>query len=84
MTLLSRATCGSCRAQIRWFKTPAGRSMPVDVEPSEAGTIVIEEGIAVVSPAKAMGARNAGEDTYMPHWATCPNANEHRKKQVKR
>ena len=53
--------CKSCRARIIWFKTVAGRNMPVDAD--------------TVEPA---------DETYDPtrhvsHFATCPNANKHRK-----
>lgn len=83
VTLFSRATCRSCNARIAWLKTPAGRSMPVDVEPSLSGNIIIENAVAIVSPARAIEARAAGRDTYVSHYATCPQANEHRRKQVK-
>lgn len=51
-----------CNAKIIWFKTEAGRNMPVD-----ADTVRPEE------------------DEYDPsrhisHFASCPNANKHRKK----
>lgn len=29
--------CRSCNAQVIWFKTPAGKSMPVDAGTVEAG-----------------------------------------------
>jgi hypothetical protein len=52
--------CRSCRAMIIWFKTEAGKNMPVD-----ADTVRPED-----------------EELELPrhvsHFATCPNANQHR------
>lgn len=42
--------CKSCRAEIAWYLTPAGKYIPLD------------------------------EGTLVPHWSTCPRANEHRKR----
>lgn len=53
--------CSSCHAKIIWFKTEAGKNMPVD-----ADTVEPED------------------DEYDPprhisHFATCPNADQHRR-----
>ncbi len=53
--------CSSCRARIIWFKTAAGKNMPVDADTVEPG-----------------------DEEYFPprhisHFATCPNAKNHRK-----
>jgi hypothetical protein len=54
--------CSSCRAQIIWLKTPAGKNMPVD-----ADTVEPEDTELDLSRHKS-------------HFATCPNANQHRKR----
>lgn len=55
--------CGSCGALIVWFKTAAGKRMPVN-----AGT---------TKPSDA--AHQLDLKRHTSHFATCPNANDHRK-----
>lgn len=55
--------CGSCRALIVWFKTPQGRKMPVDEE--------------TVRPTD--GENDLDLSRHRSHFATCPDANKHRK-----
>jgi hypothetical protein len=57
--------CKSCEAKITWVKTAAGRPMPLDF-PGEK-RVVVQDGIGYVL------------DTYISHFATCPNADLHRK-----
>lgn len=54
--------CRSCHAKIIWFKTEAGRLMPVD-----ADTVEAEDDKLDLS-------------RHISHFATCPNASQHRKK----
>lgn len=81
------STCRSCGAKIIWAKMPSGKLCPFDPEPSRVGTHTITDGVA--SPcAKALimvsMADPAKEFTsplvYLSHFATCPNAGQHRKK----
>lgn len=61
------ASCKSCGAYIQWFKTAAtGASIPADGKP-EKRLVIQSDGTAKVV------------DTYMPHWATCPTARQHRR-----
>jgi hypothetical protein len=53
--------CRSCHAKIIWFKTEAGKNMPVD-----ADTVEAEDDELDLS-------------RHVSHFATCPNANQHRK-----
>lgn len=69
------ATCKSCGAAIVWAKTKAGKHMPMDPEPEqllvEIGTGTDGERIwPVVEVRKA----------WRSHWATCPQAAEHRRR----
>ena len=57
--------CRSCGARIVWFTTKSGKLMPANAEPEKR--LVLNEGVAHVA------------DTYLSHFATCPNANEHRR-----
>jgi hypothetical protein len=54
--------CRSCRAMIIWFKTEAGRNMPVD-----ADTVKPED-------------EEYEPPRHISHFATCPNADQHRKR----
>jgi len=75
------AICNSCKAQIRWLITTRGLKMPVDVQPSLFGNLQIDEGIvSVLSDQEATIARRNGVNLYVSHFATCPNAEEHRSK----
>ena len=58
--------CKSCKAQILWVDTKSGKKMPLDVKPFSA--VQVKEGIGEVI------------QVYMVHWATCPGADQFRKK----
>lgn len=82
-------TCKACGAPIVWIKTPKGKAMPCDAQPvyyeaEPHGTkrIVKQNGEVIaceyaVDPAEATGTG------YIPHWATCPAANEFRERREK-
>lgn len=53
--------CRSCRAKIIWFKTDAGKNMPID-----ADTVEPEDDELDLK-------------RHVSHFATCPDANLHRK-----
>jgi len=53
--------CRSCNARIIWFKTDAGKNMPVDADTVEAEDDELDL------------------TRHVSHFATCPNANQHRK-----
>lgn len=55
------ARCRSCNAKIIWFKTDAGKNMPVDADTVEAEDQELDL------------------DKHISHFATCPNANQHRR-----
>lgn len=72
--------CRSCKAPVLWTRTAAGKAMPLDPEPNPAGNVVLVKGVAVVLGKRAAEGVAAVEGTrYMPHWATCPNAKEHKR-----
>jgi len=82
------ARCRSCGASITWAWTLNGKRMPIDAEPVEDGNLEIaarnDEGEPVVRYLSG-GDRNPlpGFDLvprYVSHFATCPNAQDHRKK----
>lgn len=80
------ARCGSCDAPIVWASTHAGRNMPLDAQPcaeptslrawrDPAGTIHVRDIDGIGSTEIPADARNATS-----HFATCPNAGQHRRK----
>jgi hypothetical protein len=70
------ATCSSCGASILWAITEKGHRIPIDPEPTTAGNLTLVDGIARTP--------RLGEDApflqYLSHFATCPNAADHRRK----
>ena len=70
------STCRSCRASIRWVTTANDRLMPLDAEPNPDGNVEIHDGHAVVL--EQLTIFNTGE-RWMPHFATCPDAEQWRR-----
>lgn len=60
--------CRSCGADIEWITMESGKLMPVD---SEKKTFI------VVDQVKGAGHTWTG---FIPHWSTCPFADQYRKK----
>ena len=69
------STCRSCGAAIVWAKTSTGKTIPLDAAPSPRGNMILDEqGVALVVPTLS------GFGPWMiSHFATCPNAAQHRK-----
>lgn len=86
--------CKSCGAEIIWIRTRTGRSMPCDPEkvyfepdPKGPATIVTENGqIAkgiLMDESAAIGFGGDGIKVmtgHRSHFATCPFADQHRRK----
>ena len=67
--------CRSCGAEILWGTTPRGSKMPVDADPSPSGEWLLrEDGSLEHAPAGYVS-----PDLYTSHFATCPNALQHRR-----
>ncbi len=71
--------CSSCGAPILWIKTPKDKSMPLDATPDPKGNVVIRDGLAVVLTLDEIAKLLDGKRRFMPHWATCEHAAQHRK-----
>lgn len=74
--------CGSCQAPVIWAITAADqKQMPVDAVPTSLGTVELmhRSGMAplatVLGPSRRFGRTNLRTS----HFATCPNAEQHRK-----
>ena len=76
------STCRSCHAPIVWAVNDlTGKAMPLDAEPVDGGNVILH---ALGSTCTVL---NAGQGTlldddeprYVPHFATCPDADTWRK-----
>lgn len=81
-------TCRSCGASIAFVLTTGGKRMPIDVEPSDKGTLFVFAPLPTVALSaesvtarseRAELARTQGRERYVSHFATCPQAAQHRK-----
>lgn len=84
------SSCRSCRAPIVWAETEArgdkpARKIPLDADPASPtralpaadGNLVIIGQAGSGSPIVRYVAKGAGR--FVTHFASCPNAKEHRK-----
>lgn len=76
--------CRTCRADIFWAVTPAGRRMPVNAQPDPAGLLVLS---LPKSGELQLDTWRADEPSHAPprrrwtsHFATCAQAGQHRRK----
>jgi hypothetical protein len=84
--------CRSCQREILWCVTPAGRSIPIDInDPLELpedperwprGLFVLDRDGASsrAIPATEVQFRGHAGPFYRTHFATCPFADRHRRK----
>lgn len=85
MNELKTEKCRSCGAAVAWVITaPKGKRMPIDPEPVADGNIILQLGAvnSQVPPLATTLAKGASTELprYKSHFATCPNAKQHRKK----
>lgn len=78
MEASKKETCSSCSAPMFFAPTEYGKSMPFDAAPVLVdGTYEIgADGVARFVPAT----ERVGKSLYLPHFATCPNADAHRRR----
>ena len=82
------AICRSCKSPVLWVVTSAGESMPLDPDPVDGGNIILtgrtrrtkRGGMAPEVKYAADGALFVTDPVYVSHFATCPQADEHRKR----
>jgi len=76
--------CSSCGASIRWARTALDESIPLDVEPVDGGNVEITpDGRALVVQPDQLGLFGT-PPRFVSHFATCPHADEHRRRKVTR
>lgn len=76
------SVCRSCGAPIEWLKTKAGKFIPCD-QPAlkwddckEGDKLIGETGEIVTHDGRP---RNTHQRFYISHFATCPDADKHRR-----
>ena len=75
--------CRSCGADIYWIKMTSGKSMPCDVKPylyrqdPEGDLVLVTPDGRTVKGFEDLDSEEFG---YTSHFATCPNANQHRRR----
>ena len=68
--------CRTCRQPILWAVTTTGRRIPVDVHPTERGNLtLVTDGHQLIAGVHV----DADGPRYLSHFATCKDANRHRK-----
>lgn len=70
--------CRSCDAEIRWVVSRAGRAMPIDAHPNGRGNLVLERH-GVRWEAHVQKPAPFGEQVFISHFATCPDADAYRR-----
>lgn len=76
---MEQRACKSCGAAIIWASIePSGKSHPVDAEPSEAGNIALSTRAGRVVARVLKKGEEYGHPRRTSHFATCPNAAQHR------
>lgn len=86
MTEVATRPCSSCKAPIILALTRGGSLSPFDAEPSPSGRWLLAQrqstGKVHATYANVDARREAlasGRNLYVTHFATCPNAEEHRR-----
>ena len=74
--------CRGCGREIIWLHMRSGKHMPVDPEPvfvagDGKDTFITDEGETIRGTASEMDTGTVG---FVPHWATCPAAEQFRKR----
>lgn len=76
----AKSTCDSCGDPIIWAVTEAGKRMPVDVEPTETGNLILSgQGQILTVTVVSKTGRYPGQKLNTSHFATCKHAKRHRK-----
>lgn len=77
------AKCRSCGAPVIWALTVKGNATCFDAQPNTEGTFVLRRGKRTATIytkyVKTDDEEYAGEPRYTSHFASCPNADQHRK-----
>jgi len=76
--------CNGCRRPIKWIRTSAGFLTPVDPEPvcimTGLGQSLFYSDDGRVLQGCAVSSAESDDVGFVPHWATCPNAADFKRK----
>lgn len=77
--------CRSCGAEIIWIKMRSGKAMPCDAYKrtmikGDGKDVLITDDGGIIHGTFADYEHGANASGYISHFATCPNANQHRKR----
>jgi len=70
------AKCRTCEAPVIWAETRSGKPMPLDEKPSGNGNMAYVNGKAWVATDED---RRLRRPLHTSHFATCPDAGQHRR-----
>lgn len=80
------STCSSCGSPIQWARMRSGRAMPCDPDavefwPGSGGRerFVVDGDVVAGERRQLSVLQGSPRRGLVPHWATCPSADEHRK-----
>lgn len=73
------ARCASCDAEVFWVKTRNGKSMPIDAQ-HEMRLVAVLGDDDLILAGTSDDAVVRMVPTYTSHFATCPSADQHRKR----
>jgi hypothetical protein len=71
--------CKSCFAPIIWAVTTGGKRMPLDYDENEAGNVFYYERTGRCDVKTQQTPTPPGATRHFSHFATCPNASDHRR-----
>lgn len=83
---VNRATCNKCGAPIKWIRMRSGKNMPCDTKQINyttrpgAGTKLVTLSGDVVNCEIVENQSEASGWGYAPHWASCPAADQFRRR----
>jgi len=78
--------CNTCGAPMYWARTRDGKAIPIDVKPTPKGNILLTYNQSRDDlNAKVYAPNNThnippGRNRYTSHFATCPDADKHRRR----
>ena len=80
------APCRTCGAPVVWCLTDKGKRVPIDLEPTADGNVVVVDvdpphtpSAHVLTKNVLAAARECGVPLHLSHFVTCPDADTHRK-----
>jgi hypothetical protein len=73
------AWCKGCGAKIEWWKTVAGKNMPVDSDPHPEGNVQIDVAANIVRVVPV----GSHKPLYRSHFVTCEKAGDFRRPKPK-